>query len=407
MIDEREADDVRAWIATAEAPELRLDLRHTVQQGRTRRRHRRIAGGGAVALAVLLAVPGAAMFMRGTTDAPPVAAERTPPPDAPFSCSYQVLPIPAGLDALGSAWQSLNPDVMDPSGRYVATQAIAGMQDSIDGVRVPVLWDNGVGRVISPELRGRPTAVFENGVVVGERMPGGGTWIYRDGKVTNLPMPAGAIALGIATIKANGDILGTVYTAAPNTARVAIWKGGDLANPRYLDAPGDIVTPLASLDDGGVVGWRSVERLPYVWDADGHGTPYVAPAGALDYQAVGVSDGYLYGFGKRAIGEGMVPIRWKIGGDGTAEWLQAPPGLPALADVELTAVGRNGGLLFQVVDKTGPSRLRSFLVRGAHRAELPAPDGHQTYATAMNDIGTKVAGVVNSGTSNTPVIWTC
>jgi hypothetical protein len=172
------------------------------------------------------------------------------------------------------------------------------------------------------------------------------------------------------------------------------------------------------LPDGGVVGWQSVESRGYVWNAQGEGTAYAPPAGAIDIRPVGAGNGWVFALGKQSAEGGQIPLRWKIG-TGAAEWFQLPAVTPPAAtppagDVELTGVGENGALLFSATWKTGDGIFdhvtRTFVARGDHVTQLPAPEGRQAFATFMDEYGTKVVGRVSvpTGTRDTTTaIWTC
>jgi hypothetical protein len=413
MTDE---SDVRSWLATAEVPDLRpLDFEQTVSTGRGRvrqRRVRRIAGTAAFGLAAVLAVPAVITLIgRDSTEpTPPATARRTPPPDGPFTCTFRALPTPSGLDAFNQPEWRFDIAGMDRSGRYVIAQAMG--PGGPGGTRVPVLWDNGVGRVLSPEMKSaRPTAVGENGTVAGEYMSGGGSWVYRAGVVTDIPVPAGTTTVTVSDINANGDLLGTAFTQG--TARVAIWRAGKLAEPQFLEAPGEVVTPMRFLPDGGVVGWQSIENGVYVWNAQGEGTAYAVPAGAIQTRPVGVGNGWVFALGKQSVEGGQIPVRWKIG-TGAAEWFQLPAVDPPAENVDLTAVGENGALLFSAIQTTGSGMYdhvtRTFVARGGHVAQLPAPGGGQAFPKGMDEYGTKVVGrvsVPDGSMEPTMAIWTC
>jgi hypothetical protein len=399
MIDEREADDVRAWLATADTVDVRVDLGFTMDAGRARARRRRIgqiAATGALALAVLAGVPGViALADRDATGTSPVAAARTPPPDGPFSCTFQALPAPEGV---GTSRFNIDIEAIDPSGRYVIAQAIP--HGDPRGARKSLLWDNGVGQVL-PAADSRPTAVSENGVVAGNSMSDNRAWLYRNGTVSDIPVPAGAAAVDIVDIDRNGDLLGAV--TAGGTVRTAVWRSNNLANPEFLDVPGDIVSPTRFLAGGGVLGYGVTGRKLYMWNAERQLATYTPPAGADESKTVVTPDGWVTAAGHRPNREEMIAVRWKLD-TGEVEFPALPTVTPPAASFLLKDIARNGALLYSATT-------RMFVVRGDHVAQLPAPDGLEAYAQDINEFGTRIAGRVSQGANTldglTMALWTC
>lgn len=409
MIDEREMDNVRAWLATAEVPDLRTDVGATLRAataGARRRRVRRIAGSVALIVAMGVAVPGIAAIVSRDADGPPAGVRPTPSPDGPFSCAYQPLPVPDDLDTAGVPNAFIAVFDVDPSGRYVVAVPMSGTTMKAGS---PVLWDNGSGRVLTALADAHPVAVNEHGHVAGHYIgnlgwPGKvGGWVYREGAVLELGMPAGGIALGVMDINSGGDVLGNVYYNTSGETKVAVWHAADLTRPEVLPRPaaGRVYAERFTAD-GGILARVQPDFHPYLWTAHRSIIELPVPPSDSEVTTYGVGgDWVVAGYPGRG---GPVGLRWKVS-TGEVAPVTLPDGLPDGFRASSIGITATGTMLLTGLDPAGAA----FMVRGDHVAVLPVPDGHEVLPEEMNRDGTVVIGIVRSPRDKRtfPASWTC
>jgi hypothetical protein len=403
--------DVRTWLATADVPDLRpLDFDGTVTIGRTRARRRRtgrIAGTAAVGLAAVLAVPGVLLLAKGdrTTTSPdgPAAsqvsgstAERNP-----NSCGHQLLKLPddPAFKALGETTAMVA--AADPTGRWAAG-GTAAKTDADAGKRLLVLWENGRARALPPETQGGViVAVNSQGQVLAKggnnQYGAAGAWVYRNGSITRIPVPAGAQGYDFHGINEAGDVLGyaVYHDGGPEAnSRMAIWRAGDLTKPQFL-------SNTAFFDrfssDGKVLGSTRPGFKPYVWTG-GRGTTLTGPGEAAQATLLDANGDWAIG---KTITSGTI-YRWKVS---TGEVNTVA--MPNLADVWLSmAKVRQDGTVVAAGDNGG----KLLLVNGDRSKELHVPSGFDAETTSVNLDGTVVyGGFVKAPDNRFPVaaMWTC
>ncbi|MEW2049000.1 hypothetical protein [Streptomyces sp. NPDC005476] len=125
----------------------------------------------------------------------------------------------------------------------------------------------------------------------------------RDGKLEQLPVPAGAHDVVARAVTANGDIYGDGYGADPNHRTVYFWPA---------DKPGTVTTPagfpvgsrVEGVDTDGTVAVTAVSDIEgttraYLWKG-GTAKALAMPAGATNSTISAISNGTVVGDGQTA-----------------------------------------------------------------------------------------------------------
>jgi hypothetical protein len=310
------SDDVRT------RPSLVADVR---QGALRRRRRRRVAGGaavavGAAAVASAIAVGGLHSVAgpdAGTHVSTSPSASASPPPAAPKSCQIDRLPVPDGnpRSVVGGG---------DPTGRFMVGRAY-GSTGYVD--KHPLLiWDNTkLTRVDMPGDDEDFTDINSAGVAVGGSFGGSDTqnaYVYRDGKLSKLPAPAGgARAVSARAIGENGTIAGNLG-GGNDPYRPLVWRDPG-AQAQLLPLPdGFPEGQTVDVDtDGTIVGTVSVanSRGPdggdhgYVWNPDGTGRliplPVVDGQPAPTFWSISIHDGVVFGRASSPHADGSVTFQ--------------------------------------------------------------------------------------------------
>ncbi|MEV8516710.1 hypothetical protein [Dactylosporangium sp. NPDC051484] len=300
-------------------PATRLDAGRVLHAGRTRVRRRRAVTTVAAAVAVLVVVAGGTALAVSRDDRRPKPAPAMPGPSpstGPVTCTGAEV---TGADGASSI-------AMDPTGQWIAV----GDQT---GQTITLLKDGTAVRTVTQPSVIVATAVSAAGTVVGyqdlEQRQRPISW--RDGHVTTLPLPTGAVSGQAGGVNVGGDIVGVVNLAG-NQRRAVLWRFSDPLRPVLLDTPSGKASTAARIsDDGRITGAIGGYEQPYLWSAaDGHGRPLPVPdgmpggvavyitgewvVGTIDFLARSrtLSDGTLVGTEKMAI------ARWNLR-DGTVE----------------------------------------------------------------------------------------
>ncbi|MGA4725874.1 hypothetical protein ACPB67_00495 [Micromonospora taraxaci] len=214
-------------------------------------RRRMVAGAAATALLATslgVAVSGPA------SAAPGGAALRT--------CKISTLPYPTGTYRADAS-------VIDPTGRYVAGTALR--VGEVDNQYLLLFWDG--QQVTEVEVPGMadPVDVNADGVVIGNgSAPGTGIgqpWIYRDGKLEQLPvLPSTGIF--VSAINDSGDIVGYGSDIVPGEFVALRWPAARPGTVEVLKAPANALANGIT-DNGTIVGsagpfgdWNSWVRRP-------------------------------------------------------------------------------------------------------------------------------------------------
>jgi hypothetical protein len=409
MTDER---DVRGWLATAETPDFRLDLRHTVATGREKarqRRIRRVAGTVALGLAAIVAVPGAiAIANRDRTDSLPddpaasasasaSGAPATIPDAGPGACRYHLLPVPDD-----PAVKELKDPMTfvvdaDPTGRWAVGVVASGDRKT----QLMVLWENGRARMMPPETKnGHPIAVNEQGQVLGKsglnEYGAVGSWVYRNGSFDRLGIPPAYSGHDLNGINAAGDVLGYVVYhqagAADLQSRVAVWKAGNLSTPELLPNPRNALWSAESFgSDGKILGNIQPGMRPYVWSGPGAGKELYGPGDTEPPRLRDANGDWVVG----ETGSGQRVFRWRLD---TGERIEVSlPYLPGFRAEGMTAVTvMSDGAVSIVGRQENRSGLDTplLVVRGGQQKELPAPDGFRATSSHQSSDGSIVYGGV-------------
>jgi probable HAF family extracellular repeat protein len=282
---------------------------------------------------------------------------------------------------------------VDPTGRFVIGTA--------DGERA-IRWTDGQPEIL-PAGADNAEAVNASGVVVGSVTTGAGShaWVYRDGQVSQLPVPPGGDADTV-SINEAGDIAGTLGGTAP-----IVWPADKPGTYRVLDAPEASVA--RAIGDSGIVVGLTKSTGPYQWDRAGSGRPLATLPGLGQGSAVDVAGNWATGL-----------LQWSA--TEPVPWANRPPGGLAavrwnLTTGEVTAIGVDA--LPQAVDAAGqvlipenPPRLVG--LDNVVRPLPPDPGFPRTFAAGMTDDGIVVGTAATDDKDPTggphrsvPVRWTC
>lgn len=370
---------MRALLRDVDFPEPRLDVATTIRTGQ-RRRAGRWAATTAAGVGVLVAAAATVQLAPWDHPRGPDRSATRPTPatlPAALDCTVEPLPPPNGRTSAVATG-------IDPTGRYVI-----GMVDN-DGSGPPrsVLWTDGQPQLLPAGASGEE-AVNASGVVVGTLTTGAGghAWIFRDGQLRNLPVPAGSEA-GEVSINTRGDVAGVLYH--DGTRVPIVWPADRPGSYRILASPGGGVIVRGITDSGVVVGGMQ-DGPPYRWEPNGTGSPMATPPGLTTGWVIDVAGTWAVGYfeERQASTDSAHPtptptpghqaaVRWNLAtGQATALGFDA---LPAAID----AAGR-------VLIPESPPRLVG--PDGTMRA-LPAVAGYVfAHAAGISDNGT-VAGFV-------------
>jgi hypothetical protein len=285
-------------------PQPELDV---IERRTARRRVRRRAA--AAALSVVVASSAAAVSL-STYDkgGPELSASAVP---AACRVTGQ-LARPAGYEQVGVAGA-------DRTGRYLIGTGFSPKDRTVH----LVWWHDGVPRTAGVAASFlMPIDVNTAGAIAGYTRSIGSTdegdaWVYRDGRLHNLPTPAGLHSASAAGINERGDVAGVARDASGAGVAV-VWPAATPERPRVLAAPGPVHVDGIG-DDGTVIGRLTDGRLlladagrGYVWSPDGRGRELAVPDGWTRAQAVSIEAGWILGYVDR---EGAVALaRWRLDG---------------------------------------------------------------------------------------------
>jgi uncharacterized membrane protein len=415
--EERAGRALRSELLRIETPASRVAMERVVLDGRRAERRARIVTAlGGAALAVVVGAPLALLAARGTeiTDRP---AWRGVPPAA---CTT------AALDASGLLGSV---EAVDPTGTLLF---------GVNGGHL-VRWRDGASEIVATSTTGgllMPTDVNSAGVAVGfyaadppgTSAPQAG-WVFRDGVVTPLALPAGARTATPHAVNEAGDIAGAAMPATGPTPSVpVVWPAGSPGSPR-MSGPDAAGAAIAITADGTMVGSvTGAHDIPVVWDPDGGRRSLSVPAGWTGASALVVRGDVVYGTvrretaaGPRAL-EGQAasaagpddlptgggppvvtasPVRWNLR-DGTSHVYPVDGGLAAVSD---------SGWLLVTVSTDGRIPDQLVIVRPDGRARaLPMPAVERPSAARgvyISEDGRTVVGQTFLGGIHRPVRWTC
>ncbi|MEO3771491.1 hypothetical protein [Micromonospora sp. B9E7] len=331
-------------------------------------RRRMLAGTAATALLATslgVAVSGAA------TAAPGGAALRT--------CKISTLPYPADTYRAEAY-------AVDPTGRYVAGTALR--VGEIDNQYLLLFWDGQQVTEVEVPSMAEPVGINADGVVIGNGWaPGVGTgqpWIYRDGKLEQLPvLPSTGIF--VTDINDAGDIVGYGSDIVPGEFVGLRWPAARPGTVEVLKAPAN-AQPMGITPNGTIVGHAG----PF-----GDWTGWVRrPNGRIE--ALGVPGGgsttVSAAAGRWAVGlvwlggPSATKVRWDLR---NGSYITLDQEMPSLTDVNAKGVVVGG-------DRVG---------RGSTSRVLPGGgDGVNIGGRSISDNGT-VVGWRNADRA-TPVRWT-
>ncbi|NGO06121.1 hypothetical protein G5C60_00120 [Streptomyces sp. HC44] len=309
-------------------------------------------------------------------------------PSAAAACTYKptLLPVSQGV---------VSGHVFATAG----TSTYAGRVDS-GGSSVPshaALWKNGVftdlGTVPGAEDDVTINDVSTSGVVVGTGYHSTGStggwptgeyypFRSRDGRLEQLPVPAGAKNVVADAISPNGDIYGSGQDAA-NNRKLFLWPAAQ---------PGTVVTPtnfpagssVIDVDADGTLAINAGSRS-YLWK-DGSLKTLPLPTGATNSQIASISNGRAVG-SAAASGEPF-GVLWDKNG------LAAK--LPN--SYQAGAINSSGLIVGDSARPRGAALWQLTTAQGA----APGPNVY-----TVNDAGTLAGSYYKAGTLSMPAIWPC
>lgn len=378
-----------------------VDIQSAISAARRKRVVRGVGYAGAATLTAAAITAGLIVNLprasAPSTPVPPAATKAAAAVKAPSSCTVEQLPVPSGLpSALISGG--------DPTGKY-----FVGRSYPQGGGYQAVIWHDGVGKEVPlpGDLEESLHDVNASGTAVGWSYIGENTpmpYVYRDGKVTQLP----GVQMGSAyAINKGGAIVGE------DGAHPLLWTS-PTANPTRLPVPAGTLTATATdIDDDGTVVGTLDNKVPYVWLPDGTHHALRLPdtdGKTFEGRIFHIRNGWVIGVaneagaGKAASGaklaQGMVqPIRWNLR---TGEMLQVGQ-LDKSADA-VNALGWQTGL-----GKQGGAKL----LAGDKLIALPglAPAGADylaDLANTLSDDGRTIGGQSDDANGKIqPVLWHC
>ncbi|MEU7917760.1 hypothetical protein ACGFIP_26330 [Micromonospora zamorensis] len=333
----------------------------------TRRRMLAATATGLLAASLGVAVSGTA------TAAPGGTALRT--------CKISTLPYPADT-------YRADANAVDPTGRYVAGTALR--RGEIDNQYLLLFWDGQRVTEVEVPAMAEPVDINADGVVIGNgSAPGTGIgqpWIYRDGKLEQLPvLPSTGIV--VSAINDAGDIVGYGSDIVDGEYVGLRWPAARPGTVEVLDAPVN-AQPSGITDNGTIVGsagpfgdWNGWVRRPN---------------GRIDALTIPGADWSLASAaaGRWAIGQawlddtGSARVRWDLR---NGSYTLLDPEMSALTDVNAKGV------------VVGDDRV----ARGTTSRVLPGGgEGVGVGARSISDSGTIVGFRNVLADRLTPVRWT-
>ncbi|GGM84631.1 hypothetical protein ACFFX1_36020 [Dactylosporangium sucinum] len=400
-LDESNAGDLLGTLSQEPPRPSSIDVGRAMREGRRRRRARRAALTSGAAGFTALALAALPIGLRSigtsksdiserTSTSPSVAASAAPtaapspsasaspskaPARLPTSCTVDRLPIPDNVPkSIVTA--------ADPTGRLVFGRSYPG-----NGTQQVLLWTNGkASKVDVPGDDQAMHSVNAAGVAVGHSYVDGEpvAWLYRDGRVSELPAGRSAEAQGI---NASNVIVGE------RAGRPVRWAS-PTAEPISLEVPPDAQGGAARAvdDDGTAVGYVYVgtNRVAYAWTPDGKGRPL---ASGDDSAAFTVRNGWATGL------HGSSGMRWNLH-TGAAESVPGMQIRPSTANASGWMVG---------TDPQG----RGVLTGAGTSVRLPdlflhKADEFSNLPETLSDDGRVIAGQANDAAGALyAAVWHC
>jgi hypothetical protein len=413
--DDRDGDLFRPLrgIDGSDGPPPRYDLDLAMRQGDSIR-VRRMSLGAFVAVAVVALAIGIPLGLRNgshnkpapTTSSPaPSPSASTPQPEINpaelpvANCTTTTLTAPASA----GAFTTMVAGSFDPAGRYLAVSLVKPFTLPPPNF-VPakaLLIDLQTGAMtLLPVAEGGPTAVNASGVVLGSSGPNDAGWIYRNGKVTQLPKYRGQVVEPWG-MNSRGDIVGRVTIGKTETS--VILPAGHPGTVRPLKPAGFEVDTIT--DTGTVAG--AFQNKPYV--GDGNGSGHTLPTGATDprgevYQIRG---DYAVGWGLADTDQGLFPMVWNLRTGVRTPYPRVP--MDAIASdgtsvgVDNTGTGNGDAASFGIIARNGTLKRLPSGISGNLPLQISdiTADGHTIYGFQHTDATT--TGPVHE----VGILWRC
>lgn len=277
---------------------------------------------------------------------------------------------------------------MDPTGRYAVGWYRPNHLSAAEGADVLVRWDNGVPHPLPVSgLDAYAAGVNSAGVVagyVGHAQTDQSAWVYADGQVTTLPLPAGYSSAAAIAINGRGEVVGNAYKDSGDLS-VVVWSVDGSRAPRLLEPRGASAFDIA--DDGTVVGILAGPVRPYAWDPDGVGRVLPVPAGAQQAIPATVRGEWAAGGAQERSGAAMA-LRWNLR---TGEVSVVGGREPAFA----SAVNSRGDVALPSASDTGGFPQ---LVRDGVATELPRLPPRPGESAGLGELRMAVVALSDDGT---------
>ncbi|WP_203864125.1 hypothetical protein [Plantactinospora endophytica] len=394
---------LRDRIGAETLPPSQISATGLVTEGRRVRRRRRYlsVGAGASTLAVLagvvLSLPGPDR-QSGPDPAAGTATARVPVPQSEAAasalCAGQRLSLPSG--AIRGEVRAGSPD-----GRY-----LAGSYSTAERPVVAVRWDGDRVERIPVDGWASAEGVNDRGVVVGSTTVGKRqiAWAYVDGKVVELPVPAGYSGAAALGVNARGEVAGVLDRGTKSIP--AVWRGTSAdARVDVLPTPTvDKAWALGISESGAVAGLVGPADDAYRWDRSGRGGALARPDGLGRAIVQGVRGELAYGLAH------------------STEATSPPPSPSRLPDHPESDVGvlwdlGTGAVTVVGRGRVGAANSRGYVVlnrRNGGEVVLRAPDGRlrqlstginpSASAATLSEDGTRIGG---RSREHWPIRWTC
>ncbi|MFI5913195.1 hypothetical protein [Dactylosporangium sp. NPDC051541] len=390
-------DEAMRVLAEQAVPPSRLQAEGVLAVARSSARRRRLVAVMAAGALSAVALTGTAVAVSaGDGAGPPVVAgpatsghpskggstEASPPGPppatvAPPNCTSAALAAPATAGPL-------TVDAIDPGGRYVVGLVEAGAEQRL------VVWTDGTPATPGGGRNFSPHDVNATGVIAGAELADGGksrAAVFSNGKLTRLPLPAGATASNAVGINARGDVVGDADFPG-DRIKAVLWRAG-ASTPVVLAGGSQWATANGIADDGTVVGTLDDGGQPYTWDPSGTGHALPQPA-APDPggKAWDVSGDWIVGWAGRT-GTQPQPVRWN-------RRTGAVEAMPGLLAHEISATGVAVGVTSDLPG--GPALWHNGV------ATLTGPGGGN--GGELVDVSADGRTIIGNG-GNGPAIWHC
>ncbi|GAB3865408.1 hypothetical protein [Dactylosporangium cerinum] len=378
-------DSASAFGSASASGSSRLRAEEVLAHARRSHRRRRAAlvaaTGGLTAAVIVLA----ALVLRVPAPAPVPSVTVA----VPGGCQVTTLPLPPGVTGATVTGA-------DPTGRFVVG---APFPSDDTAPAVTVLWTDGTPRLLPTGFLA--AAVSSSGLVVGTRgrLEDRRAAILRDGAVTDLPLPDGAVISDAVAVNGRGEIAGIVYYP-DYSARAVVWPPAhDRARLLQAGSAGKQDTMAAGIgEDGTVVGTVGERERAYRWASDGTGVALRLPEGYRSSEGQAITGDWAIGVastsrggedGKEELVARSTPVRWNLA---TGAIDHGFPVVPVAVDGTGAIAGRGTGE-------------QATVWRDGTVFTLPSPEGRRAIVSGFAGDSHTLVGHSDRPGGLAPVVW--